>query len=95
MPPRHALGTLLLEKGHVEEAAAVYRADLGRDDTLVRPSQHPNNVWSLVGYVECCKKSGDQAALDVIKPHAEKAQKIVDDAIDVSCFCRIGHMCCD
>ena len=95
MPPRHALGALLLEQGHVEEATAVYRADLGLDDTLVRPSQHPNNIWSLVGYAECCEKSGDQAALDVIKPHLEKAQKIADDAIDVSCFCRIGHMCCD
>ena len=40
MPPRHALGALLLEQGHVEEAAAVYRADLGLDGTLVRPSQH-------------------------------------------------------
>ena len=28
-PPRHALGALLLEQGRVEEAEAVYRADLG------------------------------------------------------------------
>ena len=33
-PARHALGALLLEQGQVEEAAAVYRADLGLDDTL-------------------------------------------------------------
>jgi tetratricopeptide (TPR) repeat protein len=30
-PTRHALGALLLEQGHVEEAEAVYRADLGLD----------------------------------------------------------------
>ena len=33
-PTRHALGALLLEQGRVEEAEAVYRADLGLDDTL-------------------------------------------------------------
>ena len=58
-PPRHALGALLLEQGHVEEAATVYRADLGLDDTLVRPSQHPDNIWSLQGYTECLEKLGD------------------------------------
>ena len=45
-PTRHAYGALLLEQGHVEEAEAVYRADLGLDDTLPRPSQHPDNVWA-------------------------------------------------
>ena len=33
-PTRHAYGALLLEQGRVEEAEAVYRADLGLDDTL-------------------------------------------------------------
>jgi len=37
-----------------EGAAPVYRAGLGLDDTLVRSSQHPGNVWSLHGYAECC-----------------------------------------
>ena len=37
-PTRHAYGALLLEQGHVEEAEAVYRADLGFDDTLAGPS---------------------------------------------------------
>ena len=54
-PPRHALGSLLLEQDRVAEAAEVYRADLGLDDTLVRPSQHPDNIWSLHGYLECCQ----------------------------------------
>lgn len=33
-PTRHAYGALLLEQGRVAEAEAVYRADLGLDDTL-------------------------------------------------------------
>ncbi len=94
MPPRHALGALLLEQGHVEEAANVYRADLGMDDTLVRPSQHPGNIWSLVGYAECCERSGDRQALDAIRPALEQARKIADSSITVSCFCRTAHGCC-
>lgn len=38
-PARHALGALLLEQGHYEEAEAVYRADLGLDKTLSRACQ--------------------------------------------------------
>ncbi len=95
MPPRHALGALLLEQGHVDEATAAYRADLGLDDTLVRPSQHPNNIWSLVGYAECCERLGDQNALEAIRPELEKAQKIADGSINISCFCRTVHECCD
>lgn len=52
-PTRHAYGALLLEQGRVAEAEAVYRADLGLDDTLPRASQHPGNVWSLHGFHEC------------------------------------------
>lgn len=52
-PTRHAYGALLLEQGRVEEATAVYRADLGLDDTLPRALQRPGNVWSLHGYHEC------------------------------------------
>ncbi|PPR56179.1 MAG: hypothetical protein CFH10_02360, partial [Alphaproteobacteria bacterium MarineAlpha4_Bin2] len=95
MPPRHALGALLLEQGHVDEATTVYRADLGLDDTLVRPSQHPNNIWGLVGYAECCERSGDVNALEAIRPELEKARMIGDDSINVSCFCRLEHKCCE
>jgi tetratricopeptide (TPR) repeat protein len=95
MPPRHALGALLLEQGHVDEAAGVYRADLGLDDTLVRPSQHQNNIWSLLGYAECCERLGDSKTLEVIRPELAKAQQVADSSIEVSCFCRTTHACCD
>jgi len=39
-PTRHALGALLLEQGHCDEAEAVYRTDL---------AQYPRNGWSLYG----------------------------------------------
>ena len=86
-PPRHALGALLLEQGHVEEAAAVYRADLGLDDTLVRPSQHPGNVWALHGYLECCRllELDDEAT---IAEQLAVAASVADVDVTSSCFCR-------
>ena len=94
-PPRHALGALLLEQGHVEEAATVYRADLGLDDTLVRPSQHPGNLWALHGYRECCELLGrlDEAA-DIATQLAEAA-KSADIDVTSSCFCRLEESCCE
>jgi tetratricopeptide (TPR) repeat protein len=95
MPPRHALGALLLEQGHINEATDVYRADLGLDDTLVRPSQHPRNIWSLLGYAECCERLGDDASLASIQSDLGNAKQIADQTIQVSCFCRVNHDCCD
>ena len=66
-PTRHALGALLLEQGRVEEAAAVYRADLGVDRTLSRCCQHPENVWSLHGFHECLMRLGKQAEASIVK----------------------------
>jgi len=94
-PPRHALGALLLEQGHVDEAAAVYRADLGLDDTLVRPSQHPGNVWALHGYLECCQALGrDEEATDIEKQLAA-ASAVADVDVSSSCFCRLETTCCE
>lgn len=42
-PAHHALGALLLEQGHHEEAEAFYQADPGLDSTLSRACQHPGN----------------------------------------------------
>ena len=66
-PTRHALGALLLEQGRVEEAEAVYRADLGLDGTLARACQHPENVWSLHGFHECLMRLGKDAEARIIK----------------------------
>jgi tetratricopeptide (TPR) repeat protein len=91
MPTRHALGALLLEQDHVEEAEAVYRADLGLDGSIYRPMQHPNNVWSLFGYVTCLDRLGKHAEADAMRGHLDLALARADIEINASCFCAMGH----
>jgi tetratricopeptide (TPR) repeat protein len=90
-PARHALGALLLEQGRVEEAAQVYQADLGLDATLSRASRHPNNVWSLHGYVECLHRQGKHAEAAAAQTRLDLAVARADVEISASCFCRIGE----
>ena len=78
-PVRHSLGALLLEAGHVEEAEAVYRADLDR---------HANNVWSLHGLAECLRREGRDPEAAEVQARFEKASKRSDVPIRASCFCR-------
>ena len=87
-PARHALGALLLEQDRVEDAAAVYRADLGLDATLRRPCQHPENVWSLHGYHECLVRLGRTAEAEMIRPRLDLALARATVPIRASCFCR-------
>jgi tetratricopeptide (TPR) repeat protein len=94
-PARHALGALLLEQGRVEEAAQVYRADLGLDNTLSRASQHPDNVWSLHGYVECLHRLGKHAEAASVQIRLDQAMARADVEIRASCFCRVGDDCCE
>jgi tetratricopeptide (TPR) repeat protein len=87
-PPRHALGALLLEQGHVEEAMQHYRDDLGIDNTLPRSLQHRGNIWALHGYVECLKRSGQKNAISEFQIRLDKALAHADIGIDSSCCCR-------
>ena len=89
-PPRHALGALLMEQDHYEEAERVYRADLGLDDAVPRCQQHLDNVWSLHGYVECLKRREDEAALAIFEPRLARALASADVPINASCCCRTG-----
>ncbi|MFC9997150.1 tetratricopeptide repeat protein [Nocardia sp. NPDC127526] len=101
-PTRHAYAALLLEQGHIAEAEAVYRADLGLDDTLPRASQHPNNVWSLHGYHECLTRLGKSEPARIIAQQLKLALAQADIPIEASCFCRLstahtgtpGEPCC-
>ena len=88
-PTRHAYGALLLEQGHVAEAARVYAADLGLDPTLSRPCQHPGNVWSLHGYHECLQRLGRTAEATIIGRQLELARARADVPIVASCACRL------
>jgi tetratricopeptide (TPR) repeat protein len=87
-PARHAYAALLLEQGHVEDAAREYRADLGLDTSLIRPRRHPKNVWALQGYHECLIRMGRVEDAAVIEPALRLAMAVADVPIRASCFCR-------
>jgi tetratricopeptide (TPR) repeat protein len=87
-PTRHALGALLLEQGHVEEAEAVYRSDLGLDGKLSRACQHPDNLWSLHGLHECLTKRGEKVEAALIKQRLDLSAARAEVPVKASCFCR-------
>ncbi|MGW2103523.1 tetratricopeptide repeat protein [Streptomyces olivaceoviridis] len=102
-PTRHAYGALLLEQGLVAEAEAVYRADLGLDDTLPRPLQHPGNVWALHGLHECLVRLGKEGEARIVAQQLKIAAALADVPVEASCFCRLRtvaagsaprHGCC-
>ena len=87
-PPRHALAALLLEQGHNAEAEQVYRDDLGLGGRIQRCTQHPDNVWSLHGLVECLQRRGATEELAPLEPKLAAALAKADVAITSSCMCR-------
>ena len=94
-PTRHALGALLLEQGRVAEAEQLYRADLGLDNTLSRALQHPENVWSLHGYVECLNRQHKYSEAATAQARLNLAMARADVPINASCYCRLEKTCCD
>jgi tetratricopeptide (TPR) repeat protein len=88
-PTRHAYGALLLEQGRVAEAEAVYRADLGLDDTLPRALQHPGNVWALHGLHECLTRLGRSGEAQIVAHQLRLAAALADVPVEASCFCRL------
>lgn len=90
-PPRHALGALLIEQGHYEEAEHVYRADLGLNDTVARCAQHKNNVWALHGLVECLNQRNvetEASEVSELQNLLTEALSKTDLPITSSCCCR-------
>lgn len=87
-PTRHALGALLMEAGLFDEAEAVYRADLGLDGKLPRPSQHPRNVWALHGLNECLSRRDESVEIAHIRAQLDQALARADVPIRASCLCR-------
>lgn len=87
-PARHAYAALLMEQNRIEEAAEVYRTDLGLNDKLFRARHHPNNVWALHGYHECAVKLGLDGEARLVKQILRTALPFVDVEIESSCYCR-------
>ncbi len=88
-PTRHAYGALLLEQGRVDEAAAVYAADLGLDPTVSRSVHHPGNVWSLHGYHECLVRLGRDGEARLVAQQLAVATARADVPVLASCACRL------
>lgn len=78
-PASHPLGALLLEQGRLDEAMAVYRADLER---------YPENGWSLHGLAECLRRAGRAEESAAVEARFRTAWASADTAIPGSCFCR-------
>lgn len=91
-PTRHALGALLYEQGHVAEAEAVYRQDLGLGGNLSRACIHPDNVWSLKGLHDCLKSRGETEERRHIKQRLDLALSRADVSVAASCFCAQAAM---
>ncbi|KAH6632859.1 hypothetical protein F5144DRAFT_575392 [Chaetomium tenue] len=89
IPSRHPYAALLLEQGHVDEAARIYADDLGLGAGLVRAHQHPNNIWALHGYHECLQRLGRTAEASIIRKQLSLAMAGADTKIESSCFCRL------
>jgi len=87
-PTRHALGALLMEQGHYEEAEAVYRADLGLDPAVSRARHHPKNLWSLHGLHECLVRRGERVERAHVKQQLDEALARAEVKVHASCYCR-------
>ncbi|KAK4034945.1 hypothetical protein C8A01DRAFT_38578 [Parachaetomium inaequale] len=89
LPTRHAYAALLLEQGHIDEAAKVYAEDLGLSEGLARAHQHPSNIWALHGYHECLLRLGRTAEAGIIRKQLALAAAGADIKVASSCFCRL------
>eukprot|EP01064_Diplonema_japonicum_P003239 TRINITY_DN12116_c0_g1_i1.p1 TRINITY_DN12116_c0_g1~~TRINITY_DN12116_c0_g1_i1.p1 ORF type:complete len:567 (+),score=138.30 TRINITY_DN12116_c0_g1_i1:76-1776(+) len=92
-PTRHALGALLLEAGQPDEALQVYKQDLGMVRDMARSSIHPDNLWAMLGVVDCSA----QLKIDVdpaFKARLDALLVRTDTPIKASCFCRLSKMGC-
>lgn len=84
-PIRHALGGLLLEQGHLDEAEEVFRKDL---------TFHPRNPWALVGLITtlekkangCCSASEELESMKE-QLRLQRAVPLADYDISVACAC--------
>ncbi len=91
-PTRHALGALLLEQGHVAEAEAVFREDLGLGGTLSRSSVHPDNIWALKGLHDCLEARGESQEIRQVRQRLDLANARADTDVAASCFCAQAAM---
>ncbi|KAI7158018.1 TPR domain protein [Hortaea werneckii] len=98
-PVRHALGGLLLEQGHIEEAERLFREDLGLAKDFPRRRAKLNNVWGLHGLHECFTLAGNEDEAIFLKAALDIALASADVSVSASCYCRLSartgeNSCC-
>ena len=89
-PVRHILGALLHEQGEIEEAEAVYRADI---------KLWKDNMWGLLGLKLCLEARGDapEELAEVTALFNERSSR-ADIMPAKTCFCAqnsVEKTCCD
>ena len=88
-PVRHILGALLLEQGEIEEAEAVYRADI---------DLWKDNMWGLLGLKLCLEARGDTSGeLEKVTSQFEERSSRADIIPAKTCFCAqdsLDDSCC-
>lgn len=72
-PTRLALGAVLLEAGHAEDAERAFREDLVK---------YPANAWGLLGLHQALAAQGDSAAAEAVKSQFEEAAKHADVTLE-------------
>ncbi len=93
-PSRHALGALLFEQGHLAEAEAVFRADLGLAGGLPRAQVHPENVWALRGLHDCLTARAETVEIVHVRSQLTRALARADTEVAAACFCAQAAMAC-
>ncbi len=88
-PTRHALGALLFEQGHIDDAEQMFREDLGlaAQNTVSRSTIHPDNVWALRGLHDCLKARGEKLEIRQIAFRLNLALARADRNVVAPCFC--------
>jgi tetratricopeptide (TPR) repeat protein len=77
-PVRHTLGGVLLAAGRIDEAEAVYRADLRKN---------PENGWSLFGLARCLDRKGAETEKRDVEKRFAKAWSHADVKLRQTCLC--------
>ncbi len=91
-PARHALGALLFEQGHLDEAEAVFREDLGLTGNMRRATIHPDNVWALKGLYDCLEARGEEREIVQVRQRLDLAQARADRPVRAPCGCAQAAM---
>ena len=55
---------------------------------LQRCAQHADNIWALLGLVECLEERDAKDELAIYQPKLAQAQALADADISSACLCR-------